>query len=93
MYRAGRPEPFRAGYHSETMSSLAFSPGTQGSGRPRSTRCKVTVPTGWDPVGAGSSMVAPGTGSVRAGLTAGTAGEEAPATGAACGKEPTTGVT
>ncbi|MCA2226911.1 hypothetical protein [Nonomuraea aurantiaca] len=35
------------------MSSLAFTPGTQGSAREVSLRYKDVVPTGWDPVGLG----------------------------------------
>ncbi|GGP90869.1 hypothetical protein GCM10010140_20720 [Streptosporangium pseudovulgare] len=53
MYGARRPPGDFAGYHRETMSSLAFTPGTQGSGRERSLRCRDVVPTGWGPVGLG----------------------------------------
>ncbi|GAA2419970.1 hypothetical protein GCM10010404_93000 [Nonomuraea africana] len=54
MYGAARPPVFVAGYHSETMRSLAFEPGSQGSGREVSVRCSEVVPTGWEPVGFGS---------------------------------------
>ncbi|GAA3424458.1 hypothetical protein GCM10018953_16410 [Streptosporangium nondiastaticum] len=53
MYGARRPPGDFAGYQRETMSSLAFTPGTQGSGRERSLRCRDVVPTGWGPVGLG----------------------------------------
>jgi hypothetical protein len=53
MYRARRPSDGAAGYHSETISSRAFTPGAQGSGRETSVRHKDVVPTGHGPVGSG----------------------------------------
>lgn len=53
MYGARFPLRDFAGYHRETMSSLAFTLGTQGSAREVSLRYRETVPIGWDPVGLG----------------------------------------
>ncbi|MFC7585080.1 hypothetical protein ACFQYP_16085 [Nonomuraea antimicrobica] len=57
MYGSARPPAFMAGYHSETMSCLAFEPGSQGSGREVSVRCREVAPTGREPVGSGSESV------------------------------------
>jgi len=53
MYQAFRPADGIAGYHTETISSRAFTPAAQGSGREVSVRCKDVVPTGHGPVGSG----------------------------------------
>jgi hypothetical protein len=53
MYCARRPLEGSAGYHSETISSLAVTPGTQGSMRETSVRWIDVTPTGWGPVGFG----------------------------------------
>lgn len=53
MYRARCRPADVAGYHSETISSLAVASATQGSGREVSFRYRDVVPTGWRPVGAG----------------------------------------
>jgi hypothetical protein len=53
MYRARGPSDGAAGYHSETISSRAFTPAAQGSGRETSFRHKAVVPTGDGPVGSG----------------------------------------
>src|SRR5438876_2959760 len=57
MYRARRPSEGVAGYHSETISSRAFTPAAQGSGRETSFRYKDVVPTGHGPVGSGRDGV------------------------------------
>ena len=46
MYRARRPSDGTAGYHRETISSRAFTPAAQGSGREVSVRCTDVVPAG-----------------------------------------------
>ena len=56
---AARPDGV-AGYHSETISSRAFTPAAQGSGREVSVRYKDVVPTGHGPVGSGRYGVRPG---------------------------------
>jgi hypothetical protein len=53
MYGARRVPGDFAGYHRETMSSLAPASGTHGSWRELSVRCSDVVPTGSWPVGAG----------------------------------------
>ncbi|GAB3138731.1 hypothetical protein GCM10027161_22500 [Microbispora hainanensis] len=53
MYGARFPLRDLVGYHRETMSSLAFAPGTQGSTREVSLTYRDVVPTGWGPVGSG----------------------------------------
>jgi hypothetical protein len=53
MYGARGPSDGTAGYHSETISSRAFTPAAQGSGREVSVRYKDVVPTGLGPVGSG----------------------------------------
>jgi hypothetical protein len=53
MYRARGPSDGIAGYQSETISSRAFTPAAQGSGRETSFRHKDVVPTGDRPVGSG----------------------------------------
>src|ERR1700722_11824356 len=60
MYRAPGPSDGTAGYHSETISSRAFTPAAQGSGREMSFRHKDVVPTGYGPVGSGRHGVGPG---------------------------------
>ena len=60
MYRARRPSDGTAGYHSETISSRAFTPAAQGSGRETSFSYKDVVPTGPGPVGSGRYGVCPG---------------------------------
>src|SRR5271170_1858867 len=60
MYRARRPCDGVAGYHSETISSRAVTPATQGSGREVSVSHKDVVPTGHGPVGSGRHGVCPG---------------------------------
>src|SRR5271170_2757494 len=60
MYRARRPCDGVAGYHSETISSRAFTPAAQGSGREVSVSHKDVVPTGYGPVGSGRDGVRPG---------------------------------
>src|SRR5260370_3840538 len=54
MYGARRPSDGVAGYHNETISSRAFTPAAQGSGRETSFRYKDVVPTGHGPVGSGT---------------------------------------
>ena len=46
MYRARGPSADAAGYHRETISSRAFTPAAQGSGREVSVSHKDVVPTG-----------------------------------------------
>ncbi|MEU9831655.1 hypothetical protein AB0D67_08930, partial [Streptosporangium sp. NPDC048047] len=58
------------------MSSLASAPGTQGSGREESVRCRDVVPTGWRPVGLGRYGVLR---DVRSGTSPGVTGESADA--------------
>src|ERR1700689_1794469 len=58
-YRARCPSDGVAGYHRETMSSRAFPPSAQGSGRETSVSHKDVVPTGPGPVGSGSDGVCP----------------------------------
>jgi len=53
MYRARRPSDGTAGYHRETISSRAFTPGTHGSGREVSVSHREAVPAGYGPVGSG----------------------------------------
>ena len=53
MYGARGPSDGAAGYHSETISSRAFTPAAQGSGRETSVSHKAVVPTGDGPVGPG----------------------------------------
>ena len=53
MYRARRPSDGTAGYHTETMSSRAFTPETHGSGREVSVSHTDAVPTEYGPVGSG----------------------------------------
>src|SRR4029077_3333138 len=60
MYRARRPSEGVAGYHSETISSRAFTPGAQGSGRETSVSHKDVVPPGNAPVGSGRHGAGPG---------------------------------
>ncbi|MFC7583412.1 hypothetical protein ACFQYP_06255 [Nonomuraea antimicrobica] len=57
MYGARFPPRDLAGYHRDTMSSLALAPGTQGSAREVSLRWRDVVPTGWGPVGSGRDGV------------------------------------
>src|SRR5437868_2803183 len=51
MYRARLPSGEAAGYHSETISSRALTPATQGSGRAVSLSHTDVVPAGYGPVG------------------------------------------
>src|SRR4029077_12936872 len=60
MYRARRPSEGVAGYHRETISSRAFTPAAQGSGREASFRYKDVVPAEHGPVGSGRYGVCPG---------------------------------
>ncbi|GAA0934211.1 hypothetical protein GCM10009560_41100 [Nonomuraea longicatena] len=57
MYRARSRPGDLAGYHRETMSSRAFTDGTQGSEREVSCRYRKVVPTGREPVGSGRRSV------------------------------------
>src|ERR1700761_671685 len=57
MYRARRPSDGIAGYHSETISSRAFTPAAHGSGRDASVSHKEVTPTGHGPVGSGRDGV------------------------------------
>ena len=59
MYRARRPSEGAAGYHRETISSRAFTPGTHGSGREVSVSHTDVVPAGYGPVGSGRYGVGP----------------------------------
>jgi hypothetical protein len=60
MYSARGPSAAAAGYHRETISSRAFTPAAQGSGREASFRYKDVVPTGRGPVGSGRCGMRPG---------------------------------
>src|SRR6516225_7124253 len=59
MYGARGPSGDVAGYHRETISSRAFTPGTHGSGRELSMSHTEAVPTGYGPVGSGRYGVGP----------------------------------
>jgi hypothetical protein len=59
MYSARRPSDGTAGYHTETISSRACTPGTHGSGREVSVSHTEAAPARHGPVGSGRPGLGP----------------------------------